>query len=369
MGSYGASWWEDSPAGEKAGKEKEKEKALPPDPWQVADPWQSASTSKQDENWWTDEETQQTQHRQDMLQELESWQWWYASEQILPKRTKDEMPLPTREELDEHIVPDCTLKLTGARTEKIPKYSKWDELFRSFKRLLPNDMQENLRRCGYETLAPAQIYTLPAGLAGRDVLCCSIAEGRSGPCSGGTQALLVPTLAGMFDRHRGKASCDTAHAGPCKPVVLILAHARWSCETLNEDAVRLCHNTPFRIVCIQGKEKWGAQLEQLAFGADVLVATPGRLYEYVSAGVVDLSAVRALAVDDVEAVFGEGATSAWELLEAFGLPGREKRQTVALTSAMSSDVERFVAEQLFDPVRIEIEGGNQSQESSWGQPA
>merc|ERR1711879_800642 len=137
---------------------------------------------------------------------------------------------------------------------------------------------------------------LPAGFAGRDVICC--ADKAAVQPLDIAPALLVPVFAGMFRCHSGTAACNRPHRGPCKPDVVVLSLLRWRCQDIHMTAIRLCHHTPFRILRLQSQEDSSAQVKELAVGADVLIATPGRLREFVAAGLVDLSAVNALAVDN-----------------------------------------------------------------------
>merc|ERR1719291_908002 len=138
---------------------------------------------------------------------------------------------------------------------------------------------QNIKRCGYTRPTPVQKFAMPAGLAGRDVMCCA----QTG--SGKTAAFLVPTVASMMRCHRGTAAQTMPFEGPCKPHALVLSPTRELCLQIFEEALKFCHATSFRCCRIYGREQARLQLEELARGADLLVATPGRLWEWVDAGV------------------------------------------------------------------------------------
>ena len=76
------------------------------------------------------------------------------------------------------------------------------------------------------------------------------------------------------------------------PSVLVLAPTRELAQQIAVESQKLCHGTTLRTLCLYGGGKLGGQLNKLAFGCEVLVATPGRLADFLSRGILSLRMVR-----------------------------------------------------------------------------
>jgi superfamily II DNA/RNA helicase len=153
-----------------------------------------------------------------------------------------------------------------------------------------------LTACGYEEPTPIQAQTIPALLAGRDVI------GSAQTGTGKTAAFVLPAL------HRLAKTTQTAakHRMASAPRVLVLAPTRELAQQVAEQAVRYGQHLRICTVCLYGGAPYPVQNRQLQRGADFLVATPGRLLDHIERGRVDLSRLEVLVLDEADRMLDMG---------------------------------------------------------------
>ena len=154
-----------------------------------------------------------------------------------------------------------------------------------------------LAECGYHEPTPIQAQTIPALLAGRDV----IASAQTG--TGKTAAFILPALQGLAAlgaRPTGKRRSSGV------PRVLVLAPTRELAQQVATQSVRYGRNLRLRTVCVFGGAPYPPQYRDLERGVDILVATPGRLIDHVERGRVDLSRLSMLVLDEADRMLDMG---------------------------------------------------------------
>ncbi len=157
-------------------------------------------------------------------------------------------------------------------------------------------MVGNIDLCNYGTPTPVQAYTIPSVLQNRDV----IAVAQTG--SGKTAAYLIPTISKLMGKVKKLAArrpnlangfnpeVDTVRA---EPLILVVAPTRELCCQIFDEARRLCYRSMLRPCVAYGGGPVREQREELAKGCDILVATPGRLLDFMSKpNVLSLTRVR-----------------------------------------------------------------------------
>jgi superfamily II DNA/RNA helicase len=147
----------------------------------------------------------------------------------------------------------------------------------------------------YAQTTPIQSYAVPLGLGGHDLMCCA----QTG--SGKTAAFLIPIVAQLASSKRGLWTMEV------KPSAVVMAPTRELASQIHLEAQKLCHGSNLRAVCVYGGAKARPQLSELARGCDVLVATPGRLTDFVERGTVSLEGVQALVLDEADRMLDMGA--------------------------------------------------------------
>lgn len=140
---------------------------------------------------------------------------------------------------------------------------------------------------GAETPFPIQAATIPSALEGQDVL------GRGKTGSGKTIAFSVPLVSKLI-----AAGSRPREAG--KPRALILAPTRELADQIDRTVKGLARAAGFFTVCIYGGVPQRKQEIAMDRGTDIIVATPGRLEDLMAQGIVDLSMVETMVVDEAD---------------------------------------------------------------------
>merc|ERR1711878_105565 len=112
----------------------------------------------------------------------------------------------------------------------------------------PPELKANIQRCNYQRPTPVQKFSIPAAIVGRDEMVCA----QTG--SGKTVAFLVPILASMIKHRRATGAMDEPFKGACKPDTLVMAPTRELCLQIFDEALKMCHNTPYRCARVYGQE-------------------------------------------------------------------------------------------------------------------
>jgi superfamily II DNA/RNA helicase len=146
---------------------------------------------------------------------------------------------------------------------------------------------EALTGMGATSPFPIQAATIPSALQGQDVL------GRGKTGSGKTIAFAVPLVEKLI-----AAGSRPRAAG--KPRALILAPTRELADQIDRTVKGLARAAGFFTVCIYGGVPQRKQEVAMDRGTDIIVATPGRLEDLIAQGIVDLSDVETMVVDEAD---------------------------------------------------------------------
>ncbi|MGI8614801.1 MAG: DEAD/DEAH box helicase [Nocardioidaceae bacterium] len=201
-----------------------------------------------------------------------------------------------------------------------------------------------LARQGITTPTPVQTAVLPDALAGHDIL------GRARTGSGKTLAFGIPVLtrlAGSRSRARSPRALIVV------PTRELATQVRKAMEPL-ADAARL------RLVTVYGGTPYDRQVRRLKDGADVVVATPGRLDDLIRRGACRLDDVEITVLDEADHLCDLGFYPAVDALLRLTPAGGQR---LLLSATLDGDVDRLVRNHLHDPVRHEVdpvEGGDSS---------
>lgn len=203
-------------------------------------------------------------------------------------------------------------------------------------------LQQALQQAGYLAPTPIQQQAVPLLLKGRDV----VALAPTG--SGKTAAYVLPALQRFF------------MATPRKPRVLaqlILVPTRELALQVSDVFTTLGRELPRRphLVCAVGGVSINPQMMSLRGGADIVVATPGRLLDLLAHNALSLKQVQLLVLDEADRLLELGFGD--ELRQILAeLP--VQRQTALFSATFAADIEALAAAGLHEPQRLEI--GEQS---------
>lgn len=202
---------------------------------------------------------------------------------------------------------------------------------------LSDQILKALEKTTLKTPTPIQAQTIPAIMAGRDVM------GLAQTGTGKTAAFGLPLL------HR---ILGIGHPpGPRHVRALILAPTRELTTQIKDNLESFTKGTPVKVTMVVGGASLFKQAQSLAKGSDVLVATPGRLIDLLERGDVSLEKCAYLVLDEADHMLDMGFIHALRRI-AKHIP--QKRQTLLFSATMPKDIEEIAATYLRDPVRVQV---------------
>lgn len=195
---------------------------------------------------------------------------------------------------------------------------------------------EALTALGYEEPTPIQTETIPALIAGRDVL------GQAATGTGKTAAFSLPILQRLHDSHRAKGS---------GPYALILAPTRELAMQVAEAIHKYGKAMGITVLPVYGGAAMAQQLKALKRGVDIVVATPGRALDHIRRKSLQLGSVRTVILDEADEMLDMGFA---EDLEAILGETPADRQTALFSATIAPRIAAIANKHLRNPVRVTI---------------
>lgn len=213
---------------------------------------------------------------------------------------------------------------------------------------LHESLQQALQDLGFTSPTPVQEQAIPAALEGKDLLVSS----QTG--SGKTAAFLLPTLHSLAGQDTFLPFKERMRA-VTQPNILVISPTRELAQQVSQDAIAFVrHMKGVRIAAIMGGMPFAKQIQQLK-GAQVVVATPGRLLDLVNRRQIKLDKVDALIVDEADRMLDLGFS---EDLEAISELAANRKQTLMFSATFADRIIRLAECMMQDPMRIAIETGH-----------
>ncbi len=195
---------------------------------------------------------------------------------------------------------------------------------------LPRNLVQALTRSGISTPFPVQAATIPAALAGRDVL------GRAATGAGKTLAFGLPMLAQL----------QGAATSPRRPHALILVPTRELAMQVVDSLAPLAQASDLSLRLVAGGLPIHKQIQGLVRGADIVVATPGRLIDLIERRACDLSKVQITVLDEADHMADLGFLPVVRQLLNMTPAGGQR---LLFSATLDGDVATLVTEYLVDP--------------------
>ena len=189
-----------------------------------------------------------------------------------------------------------------------------------------------VKDCGYETPTPIQQQAIPVVLEGKDVI------GASQTGTGKSAAFALPLL--------------TRIEANGLPQVLVLEPTRELADQLAESFRAYAKHTDIKVALLYGGIGYGKQTEELQKGAEVIVATPGRLIDHFYRGNMKFKNIRHLVLDEVDRMTDMGFLPI--VRKIINLCPWEGRQTLFFSATMPQILQGFAKWCLTDPVEVAI---------------
>lgn len=199
---------------------------------------------------------------------------------------------------------------------------------------LHDSIKKSIANLGYTQPTPVQAKAIPLILEGRDVVACA----QTG--TGKTAAFVLPAL------HRLSTTPRAKH-----PRILILTPTRELATQITKAAFQYGRQTRVNMASLVGGMSYQHQIRDLQRGADIIVATPGRLMDHLEAKRVDLSKIEMLILDEADRMLDMGFIDDVRLI-ASKTPS--DRQTLLFSATLDNQLNRIIQELLRDPERFDL---------------
>ncbi len=205
---------------------------------------------------------------------------------------------------------------------------------------LSAEILKALDQQGYDTPTPIQTKAIPQILKGKDVM----AAAQTG--TGKTAGFILPILEQLTKTKPVRAN---------RARVLVLTPTRELAAQVAEDAATYGQHLPLRTVVVYGGVKINPQMMKLRRGADILVATPGRLLDLHNQNAVKFEQLEVLVLDEADRMLDMGFISDIRKILAL-LPPR--RQNLMFSATFSEEIRKLSKELFNNPIEISVNPQN-----------
>jgi len=208
---------------------------------------------------------------------------------------------------------------------------------------LPLSVMQAIADLGFEYCSPIQAAVLPHTLDGLD------AVGKAQTGTGKTAAFLITAICDLLanpidgERYTGE------------PRVVVIAPTRELVMQIAKDAEDLTKHADLHVEMLIGGMDYAAQLKRVQRNVvDIVVATPGRLIDFMTRGDLRLDMVEIMVIDEADRMLDMGfIPQVRRIVRA--CPAKDQRQTLLFSATFTEDVIRLTEQWTIDPVRIEME--------------
>jgi len=205
---------------------------------------------------------------------------------------------------------------------------------------LAEQLSWNLNRCGYDRPTPVQKHAIPIVVGGRDLMACA----QTG--SGKTCAFMVPCIQSLLASGPPPAQGNRSRPPPM-PCALVLAPTRELAAQIHEEAAKFSFSTGVRTSIVYGGADMREQLREMGKGTDILVATPGRLTDFIGKESVDMGLTQFLILDEADRMLDMGfEPQVREIVQNSGL-GRKlerKRQNMMFSATFPGSMQKMAGD-------------------------
>ncbi|ELY1985552.1 DEAD/DEAH box helicase [Vibrio harveyi] len=202
---------------------------------------------------------------------------------------------------------------------------------------------ETLGGLNIVTPTPVQEKSIPHVLEGKDLL----AAAQTG--TGKTAAIGLPIIQTVQQQKRNGT-----------PQALILVPTRELAQQVMDNLTQYSANTDLKIVCVYGGTSIGVQKKKLEEGADILIATPGRLLDHLFNGNVNISKTGILVLDEADRMLDMGF---WPDLQRILRRLPQTKQTMLFSATFEKRIKTIAYKLMDSPVEVEVSPANTTAET------
>lgn len=210
-------------------------------------------------------------------------------------------------------------------------------------------MIENIKQLDIVKLAPIQQKVIPIMLKKFDLI------GVAQTGSGKTLAFLIPIVNDLIhfgppelneepineEGKSGNNQLSLLHINRSisYPLAVILAPTRELANQIFDECLKITHETGIQSLCIYGGGGMYEQINALRDGVDIIVATPGRLNDLLGKGLISLSKVKTVVLDEADRMLDMGfEPQINEILKKYDMPSKDKRQNVMFSATFDKEI-------------------------------
>lgn len=199
------------------------------------------------------------------------------------------------------------------------------------------EIKRNLEGLGFKKPTDIQFKSIPPILKGEDVL--AIAQTGTGK----TAAFAIPVVSMLYERSRSRRT----EGIKC----LVMVPTRELALQIAGVFEQISRHMNLKVFCVFGGVEQGPQIQQLESGLDILIATPGRMFDLVSQGYIRLQRVEILILDEADHMLDLGFIKDIQDLMKF-LP--RKRQTLFFSATINEKIKKLAYSLVHNAIRIQI---------------
>ncbi|MFP4509520.1 MAG: DEAD/DEAH box helicase [Spirochaetota bacterium] len=214
---------------------------------------------------------------------------------------------------------------------------------------LSRDVLSSVKACGYDTPTEVQTRTIPLLLSGRDVLATAQTGG------GKTASFVLPVLHNLADLDASTAQGRRGDRRQARPRALIIAPTRELAEQIFTSVATYGTHSRVTSAVVYGGASKHVQARELSKQPELLIATPGRLLDFIQERAIDLSEVTYLVLDEADRMLDMGFLPDVRRISDMT---SSRRQTVLFSATMPLEIEKLAAQIQKNPERVQCQAGD-----------
>ncbi|RZC35712.1 vasa RNA helicase [Asbolus verrucosus] len=204
---------------------------------------------------------------------------------------------------------------------------------------------ENIAKSGYTKPTAIQKYSIPVILNGRDLMSCA----QTG--SGKTAAFLLPIIHNLLTNKNPPNTENNC----AQPVVVIMSPTRELAIQIWEQGKKFAYNSTVKVAVAYGGTSTNHQRGKILGGCHILVATPGRLKDFVNRGYVSFASLQYFVLDEADRMLDMGFLGdVEEMLSHQSMPATGERQTLMFSATFPEEIQQLAAKFLHDYIFLAV---------------
>lgn len=203
---------------------------------------------------------------------------------------------------------------------------------------------ENIQKSGYTTPTPIQKHSIPIIMNTRDLMACA----QTG--SGKTAAFLLPII------HRLLAdNLDLVAENHVEPQAVIVSPTRELCIQIFNEAKKFAHGSILKVCILYGGTSVMHQKNSVMRGCHILVATPGRLNDFVSRGHITFASIRFMVLDEADRMLDMGfLPCVEEIMNHDTMTATGDRTTLMFSATFPEEIQHLAGKFLYDYIFVAV---------------